>query len=267
MSITNWEDKTKIDVGTQFIFDFGNAIELYALDMLRESKFEFDTPHRSWKIQKPYISGREDVMLKAEDGVYYPVEIKGLNSTDFERINNVEDMIHAKSPWLRKYPAQLQMYLYQHAKPFGMFMLINKASGKPKFIDVELDYVYTESILQKAERVYGHIENGTLPEPIDEMALCDRCPLSHICGCRVDRGTSEILVDEEFEGMLNRRDELQPLSKEFEDLDKACKDKGKQYDRLFCGGWMLERKIIPIAEKTTTTKAYEQVRVNIRKVV
>lgn len=137
--IKHWDEQKPHDVGLQAIFDLGNTIEEHTIKNIQEAGFEVITPtQRSWKIDKPLITGREDIRIKDENGELLPVEIKGLSPFEYDKLNSVEDFLKSKRAYVRGYPAQLQVYMYYFAKEKGFFALTNKLTGQTKFIEMPL---------------------------------------------------------------------------------------------------------------------------------
>ena len=130
--MTSWEMQIPHDEVTQSIFDLGNALEDYTINVLRNTtyngkKLEIVTPTiRSWRIETPLITGREDCRIKEEDGKLYPVEIKGLSPYEWEKLNTMEDFLNSKKYYIRAYPAQLMCYMWNFGLDHGWFALTNK---------------------------------------------------------------------------------------------------------------------------------------------
>jgi len=244
LSITNWEDKKPHSASLQNIFDLGNAIEVEVIRRIKEAGFELLTARKNFKIATPLITGREDIMLQdLGTGELYPCEIKGLAPHTFDRLNSAEDMLNSKLTHVRGYPAQLQIYMFHHNKEKGFFILFNKINGQIKVIEVELDLDYTEQLLQKAERVYAHIESGSLPDCIDDESVCTECPLLHICGAKISRG--ETLIDTgELEEILEERERLLPMVRAYENNKLELKRAMANHNRAFTGGYMIEKRIV-----------------------
>ena len=208
------------DVGLQSIFNLGNSIEEYTIENIKRAGFEVITPTvRSWKIDKPLITGREDIRIKDENGELLPVEIKGISPFEFDKLNTVEDFMKSKRSYIRGYPAQLQTYMYYFAKEKGFFALTNKLTGETKFIEMPFDYEYAESLLQKAERIYKALDEEAPPDACEDISVCEGCSLAHICGeCR--RVPADIDLDEELDALIDRKNELAAAKKEYEQVDK-----------------------------------------------
>lgn len=241
--IKNWQDVKLHDTGLQHIFDLGNSIEDYAIERLKEAGFEVVTPTvRSWKIEKPLITGREDLRIKDEEtGEFLPVEVKSISPYEFDNLNSEQDFLTSKKAYIRAYPSQLFVYMYRFNKERGFFVLVNKLTGEIKPILVNFNYELGEACLQKAERIYKALEVGVAPDSCEDVDVCERCNLQHICG-QVKRVPADIEVDGELEELVNKRFELAPAKKEYERLDSEIKKKIGEREKVITGGYLIERK-------------------------
>lgn len=265
LSITNWEDKKLYDIGLQNIFDLGNAIEAEVIRRIKESGLEVLTARKNFKITNPLITGREDIMLQDPDnGELYPCEIKGLSPIAFDNINSVQDMFNHKSYYIRKYPAQLQIYMYNFNKEKGYFALFNKITGQIKILDCSLDYDYTESLLQKAESVYTHIKSKTLPNCIDDESICSNCPLLHVCGAEI-RFSEAIIDTGELQLLLERRDKLLPYVKEYTENREQINYAMRDFDKVFTADYFIQKKVITRKSYVVSESKYEKI--SIQKII
>lgn len=262
--LKNWQEVKPHDVGLQHVFDLGNSIEDYAIERLKEAGFECITPTvRSWKIDSPLITGREDLRIKdPETGELFPAEVKGLSPTEYEKLNSVEDFLNSKKHYVRAYPTQLFVYEYKFAKEKGFFVLVNKLSGEIKIIEVPLDYEFGDQCLQKAERIYKAVETDTPPESCDDISVCEQCNLQHICG-QVKRIPTDIELDDELENLINRKSELAEAKREYEDIDKQIKAKVGEREKVITGTYLVERKAFE--KKEYTVPASTQYRISIKR--
>lgn len=123
LMVKHWNEQKPHDVGLQCIFDLGNTLEEHTIKNIKEAGFEVITPTvRSWKIDKPLITGREDIRIKDENGELLPVEIKGISPFEFDKLNTVDDFMKSKRSYIRGYPAQLQTYMYYFADDICLTM-------------------------------------------------------------------------------------------------------------------------------------------------
>ena len=261
--IKHWNEQKPHDVGLQCIFDLGNTLEEHTIKNIKEAGFEVITPTvRSWKIDKPLITGREDIRIKDENGELLPVEIKGISPFEFDKLNTVEDFLRSKRPYIRGYPAQLQIYMYYFAKEKGFFALTNKLTGETKFIEMPFDYEYAESLLQKAERIYKALDEEAPPDACEDISVCEGCSLAHICGeCR--RVPADIDLDEELDALIDRKNELAAAKKEYEQVDKEIKARVGDRDKVITGQYLITRS--SFVKKAFTVPESVQYRVTIKR--
>lgn len=263
LSIHNWQDKKPYDATLQSIFDLGNTLEAHTIENIKEAGFEVFTPtNRAWEMDKPLITGREDIRIKAEDGQLLPVEIKGLSPFEYDKLNTIEDFKHSKHAYVRAYPAQLQIYMLYFGKETGFFALTNKVTGQTKFIEMPFDYDYAESLLQKAERIYKALETETPPAACEDITICENCSFAHVCGeCR--RVPADIELDDELDELINKREELAAAKKEYEKTDKEIKARVGERDKVITGQFVIERKAF--IKKAYTVPESTQYRMSIKR--
>ena len=261
--LRHWDEQKPHDVGLQSIFNLGNSIEEYTIENIKRAGFEVITPTvRSWKIEKPLITGREDIRIKDENGELLPVEIKGISPFEFDKLNTVDDFMKSKRSYIRGYPAQLQTYMYYFAKEKGFFALTNKLTGETKFIEMPFDYEYAESLLQKAERIYKALDEEAPPEACEDISVCEGCSLAHICGeCR--RVPADIDLDEELDALIDRKNELAAAKKEYEQIDKEIKARVGERDKVITGQYLITRS--SFVKKAFTVPESIQYRVTIKR--
>lgn len=259
--LTKWDEQKPHDEGLQWIFDLGNAMEAYTIENLKEAGYEVVTPTvRSWKVDEPLITGREDVRIKDEKGNLLPVEIKGLNPVEWARLDSVEDFFKSKRAHVRGYPAQLQVYLYHFGKDHGFFALTNKLTGETKMIDVPFDYEYANSLFEKARRIYKDIETGTLPDSTDDPSVCECCPLRHVCA---SPAVAQADVDDtgDLEELINRKQALAEARREYEEVDREIKAMVGERERIVTSSWLVTRTKVERKEYLVKARTDWQVRI------
>lgn len=263
--IKHWEEQKPHDVGLQNIFDLGNTLEEHTIKNIKEAGLEVITPtQRSWQVEVKggIITGREDIRIKDENGNLLPVEIKGLSPFEYDKLNSVDDFLKSKKSYIQGYPAQLFIYMLHFGKETGFFALTNKLTGETKFIEVPFDYELGETYLSKAERIYKALAANEPPEACDDIALCDKCPLAHICG-DVKRKPADIDIDDELDELINRKQELSEAKKEYEAVDKQIKQKVGEREKVITGQYLIERK--SFLKKAFTVPESTQWRISIKR--
>lgn len=239
---TAWEKKLAHTVESEFIFEAGRRIEDEAVDELKAAGFQIIEQQRSFEWREYNITGHMDLKISQDGKTAYPCEIKSMNQFIFQKINTIEDMMESNKPWVRKYPAQLYLYMLMSDTDLGLFYLKDKATHQPKEIWVPLDYGYAEGLIQRAERVNKHVEAGTLPEG-HPGASCGFCGFRHLCLPDQDFGPGVVIMDDtELEEKLKRRSELEAAKKEYDALDKGVKGWAKGKENVVIGDYLIEGK-------------------------
>lgn len=234
-SILDWDKRELHDTGLQAIFDAGNKEEEnvknrigYELGLeFIETQSPFEIKNRAGEV---IASGKIDGKI-LWNGKAVPVEIKSMNENSFNQINTLDDF--KKKPLYRKYLRQMQLYLYGNNQEAGLFIISNFRTEK--LILVTLDYGECEYIISRLERLWELKKAGTYPEPEYRAELCDRCPFSSLCLTDVENKPADFINNEALEELLDRREQLIPLKKEYEDLDDEIKATFKEIPHAFVG--------------------------------
>ena len=265
--IRSWEELQPHDEGLQNIFDLGNSIEAYTIKKLRDSGLEVITPtQRSWKVENPLITGREDIRIKdPETGELFPAEIKGLSPNEWERLNTVEDFYNSRRYYVRGYPSQLLVYMYKFEKEKGFFILTNKLTGELKIIKVPFDWERADELLKKAERIYAALADSsgkTLPEACDDLSVCEKCQMRHICTAAHERVETEI-DDGELEEAIDRKNELAPLYREYNEINDQIKKMVGDREKVISGKYVISTKTINKAEYVVPARVERRISIKM----
>jgi CRISPR/Cas system-associated exonuclease Cas4 (RecB family) len=237
---TRWQEKELHDARLQMIFDLGNIFEQQVLSDLREAGFTVLEQQRSFSWGKYQITGSIDCKI-AINGYAYPTEIKSAAPGVFATINSINDMRNHKYHYMRKYPAQLTLYLLMDGKDRGLFLFKNKSTGELKEIPMDLDFDFAESLIRKAESINAHVANGTLPDQIEyDENICGDCPYRHICLPERIGTEPEIVNDEGLLDLVQRYEELKPGAKEFDEVDKQINEIVKGREKILVGDYFIE---------------------------
>ena len=220
---TKWQEKCLHDLELQYIFEEGNIHEDDVLNSIKKAGFKIIEQQKSFEWREYQITGHIDAKA-VEDNCVIPIEIKSASPYTFEKIDGVESLKNAKYHYMRKYPAQMTLYLLMDNKEYGYFIFKNKQTGRLKEVRVDLDYQLGEELLKKAEAINRHVKEGTLPShmPYDED-ICIECGFRQICLPDVKRSALEFINNKEIEEKLDRYFELKPFKKEYDELDKHIK--------------------------------------------
>lgn len=260
--IKHWDEQVPHDEGLQNIFDLGNSMEEYTIKKLKDAGLEVITPTvRSWKVDNPFITGREDIRIKdPDDGQLYPAEIKGLSPFEWERLNSIDDFYASKRHYVRGYPAQLMVYCWKFEKEKGFFVLTNKLTGQIKIIEVPFDWERADALLKKGERVYKALETDVPPAACDDMTVCENCQMKHICTAQHTRTEMDI-DDGELEALINRKEELAPAYRAYNEVNDEIKSCVGDREKVLAGQYVVTTKIIN--KKEFVVKARQEKRISI----
>lgn len=263
--IRHWDQVEPHDEGLQNIFDLGNSMEDYTINKLRDAGLVCLTPKvRSWKVENPLITGREDIRIQDPDtGEFFPAEIKGLAPNEWERLNSVEDFYSSKRYYVRAYPAQLMVYCWRFEKEKGFFILTNKLTGQIKCIEVPFDWDRADQLLKKGERIYSALADtsgATIPDACGDISVCERCSLRHICTAPHERIEADI-DDGELEDIIDRRNALRAGYDAYREADDELKRCLGGRAKVICGKYLVTAKIISKGEYTV--KARQERRVTV----
>lgn len=262
--IKHWPEVKPHDEGLQNIFDFGNSVEAYTIQKLKDAGLEVVTQtQRSWKVENPLITGREDIRIKdPDDGQLYPAEIKGLSPNEWERLNSIEDFFASRKYYVRGYPAQLMVYCWKFEKEKGFFILTNKLTGELKIIEVPFDWNRADALLKKGERIYKALETDTPPESCDDITVCENCSLRHLCTAAIDRTETDI-DDGELEEAIDRKNELAPAYREYQEVNDTIKRIMGDREKVLAGQYVVTSKIIE--KKGFTVEPRQERRIQIKR--
>lgn len=261
--LTRWQDKSLHDVGLEMIFEDGNLHEQSVLRDLQDAGFTVIEQQASLNYNDPKITGRVDAVVVYE-GQGVPVEIKSINPYDFDSISNVYHIRDHKKHTIRKYYAQIQLYLLNKSKDTGLFLFKCKQPTKYKQIEVSLDYEFAETLLKKAERIYKAVAAKSEPDRVTDREICRLCNYKHVCLPDIDFGAGISVIDDgEVESMLERRAQLSAAATEYDEIDKSVKIWARERgsSEILCGKFHIEVK-----EQPRRTKASEE-KVSVSKVV
>ncbi len=241
---TRWEEKILHGVNLQTIFNEGNLHEKAVLRLLEDAGFNVTEQARPFEWKEYGITGHIDCKI-ALNGMAIPAEIKSASPYMYDIINDIQDLYNGKYHYLRKYPAQLNLYLLMDDKPEGLFIFKNKQTGALKEIPMSVDYDLGEKLIKKAMAINMHVAEDTLPDciPWDEQ-ICGDCGYAHICLPEPKRDALEIKTDPELEAKVRKWFELKPYKSEYESLDKEIKSQLKSQDKIVIGDYFITGKMI-----------------------
>lgn len=244
-SRTNWQDKLPHDVGLQYVFDEGKLHEPEVLSLISKAGFQVIEQQRSFAWKEYNLTGHLDAkVVDPETGKAIPLEIKTMSPNIWGKINTIEDMKNSKYAYMRRYPAQIMIYMLLAESEKGVMILKNKTTGRLKQVDVALDYEYTESILKKLERINDNVAVGREGEKNIQEDVCSECPFRQICLPSRDFGKGIEIETNGLEKDIDRLNELKIYVTEYKELDAKIKAKIEGKEQLLAGHYYITGKWI-----------------------
>lgn len=251
------------DPGLMVIFAHGNWVEKEVMAQLAGAGYEITEQDSAFDDRHLRLRGRIDCKIRY-DGQKRPLEAKGYHPSTWAKLNTIDDFLNSDKEYLRKVPAQLLSYMLMdggRGSELGILYLLDKSSGRPKSIPLKLEgdtLIWGEAMLQKIERVNAAVEKGELPDRIVYDAdVCGDCAFRNICLTEIPAGESpEVLDPETHETLLDlvkRREELDPLRKEFKKLDERIGGIVKNRKKIILGDYLITGQTIH--QKKVDTKA------------
>jgi len=250
---TKGGEKTLHTIDSEYIFREGHDQEKAVLRLLADAEIEVIEQQRPFEWKKYQLTGHIDGKIVVDDKIL-PTEIKSMSPWIYDKTSTLEEMLNSKYYWVRKYPAQLTMYMMMDEKEEALFLLKNKSTGKLKEILINLDYDYAESLVQKCEVINKHVAEGTIPEPIPWGDVCCHCPFKHLCINEVLREEIQFVVDQLLEEQINGYHELKQWHVKWKELDEILKEKLRGIDRVVIGDWLVLGKATKNGWKISYTK-------------
>lgn len=190
-----WDKVEPYSVELQFIFDEGSNQEQAVLRDLHDAGIEVIQQQASFWWPEYQISGHKDGSIYSEDRTRtYPLEIKSLHPFIWSKINTYQDLVESAKHWIRKYPAQLQLYMLLDNVDRAVWIFKNKSTGHLKEVWADLDYDYAEQLLKKAEQVNQYVAEKTIPPPIKyNPKICNSCKFfQNVCMQDLDVKPTEL---------------------------------------------------------------------------
>ena len=255
LSRTRWEDKTLHGITTQCIFDGGNMIERMAIRDMQDADLEVIEQQRSFELREYELTGHIDLMVKL-NGRSIPVEIKGLQAWDAEGLRTIDDFFKSSKPWIKRYPAQLMLYMKMSEAQQGIFYIINKGTYVPHDVLIDYDEKYIASTLDKLLRVNTHIKNLTLPDQVEDASNCERCPFLFVCLPDIKENVPETISDPELESKIDRWYELKESSSEYNKLNAEIGRAVKGIEQATVGRYLVTGTEVETRERITPAGSY-----------
>ena len=223
----DWTQKKPMDLRALWRIKEGNEIERQTKANLSIIGFELIENQKRFTLEESRISGRIDGLapLNRKLGDPFasvktiPAEIKSINPNYWDSTKTIDDIRSHRGWWIRKYPAQLNLYNLMNDCPGGFLILVTFGK-RPRVLPMLLDYDLADADIKMAESVNKHVAERTYPDPIPfDPQICGMCSFSHLClPIKMSQATVEISQAEtiELEIYLEAKKERDLAEKEFE---------------------------------------------------
>lgn len=242
-SIVDWDKKPLPAPELIARFETGNEQEKKVIINLLSLDFEVVEGQKHFEIKdrkgRVIISGRIDGKIIWQ-GKKYPFEVKSMNPNIYHNVNTMEDF--NKYHWTRKYPKQMQSYLFSENLEEGLF-IVTDCLGHFKIIPISINLEEMELIMQRSELVMTAVDIKEPPAFHKDASTCRRCwAFGRVCHPPINVNEMQVITDVEMELKLSRREELKANNSEYEDLDKEIKEYFKGKESAVCGDFMITGK-------------------------
>lgn len=173
----DWELRPAPDPRLAHIFALGEALEDYVSRKLNEAGVRVERAQVAAADKDLDLTGHVDGFVRI-NGADIPVESKSVNQFDWEAIESWRDMVSPSKPFLMRWALQLPLYLYLHNCERGLYLLLNKATGELKEIEVTISEAWeylerAEGVLREAKAA---VNAGQPPDPEPATpSLCAKC--------------------------------------------------------------------------------------------
>lgn len=275
----DWDKKSPVDTGLQGVFETGNILEPVIERIVSEvgtagkPKWRIvgtQTPTNDDMLKAHQISGTIDGFLQIEnDGKFETagvIDIKTMSPNIFARMHTLNDL--DRFEWTKKYRGQVELYALAHNLETGYLLLVSKQNlYDMKLIEVPVDMDHCESLLRKADIVNEAIKTETLPDGINDAAVCGRCWFKSFCCPEYLTGEGVFVNDDsDMESIFDRLAELESVKKEIKALEQERDAKLVKGRDMVCGRFIVTWKEIHVHRKAQEAKDTTQWRKNIQAV-
>lgn len=197
------------------------------------------------------VRGRIDLWIVDADRLA-PVEVKSCAPHIFERLHTFADVLTSKHSWIRKYPAQITMYLMMPAATrqadYGILFL-RCTDGRHRSIPVTLDLEYAEELFQRAERVRDAVKSSSPPpRPEHDEQACGGCDFWDRCWSeeRAKGDALALVEDGEVVAAVRTCRETKPIRDRYEAAREYLGSRIKATEfagAIVCDGAVFKRRV------------------------
>jgi hypothetical protein len=223
--VRDWQTKRPVDPHVQQYFDRGNDQEPLIERILSRLGFRIIQSQVALFDKELKISGHPDgIIAEDEIGGRIVVDIKSTLQANLLSCRDADDL--KANQWGLRYYTQVMIYMRAQGIGAGMLILWDAQNWRPVpapfAYDAEFVRVHIE---ERARRLNDHLDRNDPPAHIQDSRECRHCPhFGLACNPPISFGAgAQILTDEELLDDIERHRELEPIGKEFAQLDTRIK--------------------------------------------
>lgn len=265
----------------QMIFEEGTEQEEPIAESLRRDGWEVWKPEKVDLVWPKYqMSGRIDQLCRIPEEVaveagrdpsqVYILEVKTMSPYAYPKLTSWEQLLRARYPYHRCYPAQMAAYLWLEERAQGIMVMKNKASAQKRylFMGIEEWAWLAEESLQRATATNKHVAAGTLPPVTDyDAEVCPKCSRRAQCLPGERPIGADVILSEEMAERLARRERLEVGRREYAALDQSIKASLKELAGGSAGTWVCEDWVLQVKQEKQQRKAQPERELVVTKVV
>lgn len=227
-------------IDSQYRFNEGNYQEKLLISDMQKAGLEIINQQRDFYDQKYQLSGHidGDILYKSNK---FPFDVKSVDPNIWKQIdeNNIESLY--KYAWMKKYPAQLQSYMFLAEREESILIFKNKSSGMIKIMWLELDFDYCENILQKCEKINNYVKKQELPDRI-LTEDCPNCPFYINC-CPGNQFTKlDFINNKELEEKIELWEDFKEYALIYNKLNNQINESVKGIEKAIIGKYLITGK-------------------------
>jgi len=263
--ILDWEKREEPCEDLQWIFWEGEKHHKLLLQDIVNAGIDIVEVEKTYNWKKYNISGKIDIVAKIND-ILYILELKSMSDWSWNSIKTIEDVKNNEEYYIRNYYTQIQIYMLLLEIEKGLLILKNKQTGRLKEFEINLDYDFCESIIEKVERLNQYIEKKEYPERLNDATVCFDCEFKNIC--LPDLIQKEIDIDINIlDELLLKIEELKkimlPYEEELQKLESVKKQVLTGKDKILTPHFLITGKQVNMPERVS--KAYSYWRINVKR--
>lgn len=264
------------------IFRRGLYFEKLAVEQLEAAGWKTWDQQRAFDLVEGgevLLTGRMDCLAKSPTtDLTHICDHKTLNPHDWERIPSgwagYDYLKTAEKWWLRSWLAQVMSYMYVHpgAADVGLLQLINPEVPLPKFIPVEFDAAYMQTLIDRCHAVNrwtkAVMAQGmeALPDPIEYGSVCERCELLGVCLPDQAGRTPLELVDAPDAIDLVTQDrelstKMNAIKKEYDAVHDRVKRLVGDREEIVVGDYWITKKTVNVKERIQKAYSYDMLQI------